>query len=134
MSDILQVSVISPERKLFEGDAKSITLPGRAGSFTVLKNHAPLVAELEPGEVTVVFTDDKIDHFIVDGGFAEISSNRVSALVEGATPVKEIDSESEKKALEELINTVPETDELAEKRDRDLFLHRVRIRAAEKSA
>ena len=42
----MYLEIISPEAKLFEGEITSIILPGSAGSFQLLNNHAPIVSTL----------------------------------------------------------------------------------------
>ena len=52
----MYLEIISPEAKLFEGEITSIILPGSAGSFQLLNNHAPIVSTLSSGIVKIFGT------------------------------------------------------------------------------
>lgn len=102
----MTITVLTPDRKIFEGNINSVKVPGSLGEFQVLKNHAPIVSSLDAGKVTletaegdhVVFdeasgslltasgTGKKIT-FQIGGGFIEVLNNDVSLLVRG---VKEL--------------------------------------------
>ena len=48
------LEIITPDKKLYSGEVKSVKLPGSAGSFGILKNHAPLISSLKKGDVKVI--------------------------------------------------------------------------------
>ncbi len=77
------VTIVSPERKLYEGQATGVKLPGALGSFEVLEGHAPLVSTLSAGRIVCVGGghDYEID---VKGGFVEVVRGKVSVCVETA--------------------------------------------------
>lgn len=77
------VTIVSPERTLFEGQATGVKLPGALGSFEVLEGHAPLVSTLNAGRIVCVGgeSDFQID---IAGGFVEVARGRVSVCVETA--------------------------------------------------
>lgn len=126
----LTVSIYSPEKKLLEEPAVSVGLPGKKGSFTVLKGHANLVAELEAGIVKVQ-TSTSTETYVVDSGFAEIKNNQVIVLVEGATNPAALDAAIERAALDEALNRPTENAVQYAKKQRDVALRRVRARVAE---
>ena len=76
------LEIITPDRKLFSGQAKSVKLPGKDGSFGILNNHAPIIASLKKGIVKV--TDDKlaIQNFDIKGGVVEVLKNKIIILAE----------------------------------------------------
>ncbi|GDX48756.1 MAG: ATP synthase F1 subunit epsilon [Bacteroidota bacterium] len=76
------VDILTPEKKLFSGDATAVQLPGINGSFQVLNNHAALVSALKQGVVKVDAGKDSRS-FTITGGFCEVIENRVTILVEG---------------------------------------------------
>ncbi len=125
----LTVSIYSPERKLLEEPAVSVGLPGKKGSFTVLRGHANLVAELEAGIVHVQ-TGSREEIYVVDSGFAEVKGNQVIVLVEGATDPKELKLEAEQAALDEALNRQTENSVQYAKKQHDIALRRVRARVA----
>ncbi len=81
MNETLHLKVLSPERTLVDGRVEIVTFPGEAGSFSVLKNHAPLVSVLARGDIR--YRTEGEEHTIaIAGGFVEIKENEVSACVE----------------------------------------------------
>lgn len=78
----LSVSVISPERKLFEGEVESIVAPAHDGEVGILPNHAPLMTLL--GEGTLRLGDRR---FRVKGGFLQVVNNAVRVLTEEAEAI-----------------------------------------------
>ncbi len=81
MNEALHLTVVSPERTLVDEQVEIVTLPGEAGSFSVLKNHAPLVSILTRGDIG--YRTGGEEHTLpIAGGFVEIKENEVSACVE----------------------------------------------------
>lgn len=78
----MKVEIISPSDKLFSGEVKSVTVPSQMGPFTLLENHAPIVAILEKGRVILTDTMDETRTFVVKGGFAEQHNNTLTVCVE----------------------------------------------------
>jgi F-type H+-transporting ATPase subunit epsilon len=76
---MMELEIITPDKKLFEGEARSITLPGVDGSFQILNRHAPMVASLKKGIVRVD-TAGSIKQFDINGGVVECSGNKVVVL------------------------------------------------------
>ncbi|KUG26904.1 atp synthase epsilon chain [hydrocarbon metagenome] len=100
----LNLEVITPSKKAYEGSIKSITLPGTLGSFQVLYNHAPILSSLEIGEITVVEATGTVKHYSVGGGTVEVLNNKVLVLAESFETPEEIDirrAEEAKKRAEE---------------------------------
>src|ERR1700750_2744110 len=85
----MNLEILTPEKKLFSTDVYGVQLPGVDGLFEVLDRHAPLVSALKAGRVKVL--KDKSNHlafFTIQSGFVEVIHNKVTVLVEGATPIK----------------------------------------------
>ena len=78
---IMQLDIITPDRKVFSGEASSVTFPGTEGQFQVLNDHAPLVSTLARGPVTVATATGQ-QTFTVDGGVVEVLRNKVLVLAE----------------------------------------------------
>lgn len=78
----MRLTIITPDQSVFEGDIASVTVPGTAGAFEVLENHAPIVSTLESGKV-IVRTGKGEDIFEIIGGVVEVIHNRVTVLAEG---------------------------------------------------
>jgi len=80
----MHLEIITPDRKVFEGEVTSARLPGADGSFEVLNNHAPLIAALKAGDVTLTGAAGR-DTFHIEGGVVEVLRNNVIVLAEGAS-------------------------------------------------
>lgn len=78
----MYLEIITPDKKIFEGEVNLVQLPGSKGSFTMLKNHAPIISTLEKGTITVKDVTGKEFLFNINGGVIENVSNKVIVLVE----------------------------------------------------
>ena len=97
------VSLVTPDGTVFEGDAEMLIVPGAAGEIGVLARHAPLVATLKAGS-TRVYRDrasEDVVEFATGPGFFKVELDNAIALVDDAVDVKEIDEERARKQLEE---------------------------------
>lgn len=83
MADTMQFDLVSPERRLASGAARSVQLPGFEGQMTAMPDHAPLITTLRPGVVSAEMTDG-VQRFAVVGGFAEITGAATTVLAEAA--------------------------------------------------
>lgn len=77
----MTLTVISSHSILFSGDAESVTLPGVQGSFTVLKNHAPLISVLVPGKVYCRMENGENKEIEIKGGLVDVVDNKISVCV-----------------------------------------------------
>jgi F-type H+-transporting ATPase subunit epsilon len=82
--------LVSPEKLLFAGDVDQVDVPGAEGDFGVLAEHAPLVAALRPGILTVHRQAGEI-RVVVNGGFAEVNAAGLTVLADMAVPIEEFD-------------------------------------------
>ena len=80
----MKIEIITPDRKVFEGDIKSVRVPGKKGSFQVLKDHAPIVSTLESGNVIIVDEAGNEKIVEIDGGVIEVKANRIILLADAA--------------------------------------------------
>lgn len=89
----LRVRLVTPERVLFDETAEAVTLPSKSGYMEALYGHAPLLAELGAGDVTVHGASDGGSEQIynVSWGFAEVLPDRVTILANDALKPQEID-------------------------------------------
>ena len=77
----LHLEIITPEKILYTNNVGLVQLPGINGSFTVLKNHAPLVSLLTKGKIRVIGKDGKEEFFDCLEGVFECNNNRASVLI-----------------------------------------------------
>ncbi len=78
----LHVTIVSPERTLFEAEVEAVFVPGEKGRFEILKNHAPLLSSLEAGRI--VCTGGTPFELNISTGFVEVKENKVTLCVETA--------------------------------------------------
>jgi F-type H+-transporting ATPase subunit epsilon len=83
--------LVSPERLVFAGEVTQVDVPGEEGEFGVLAGHAPYIATLKPGMLTI-YGDGVPQRIVVRGGFAEMGPTGLTVLAEQATPLAEIDA------------------------------------------
>jgi F-type H+-transporting ATPase subunit epsilon len=76
------LELITPEKKLYSGEAEIVKLPGTSGSFEILMNHAPIISTLTAGKIMVKESTGAIHYFDVKGGVAEVHNNNVIILVD----------------------------------------------------
>lgn len=76
------LEIITPDKKIYEGEIKQIRLPGTKGLFEILKNHAPIISTLEHGLIRVIDDNDHKLTWEVNGGIVENKDNKVIVLLE----------------------------------------------------
>ena len=102
MAETLQFELVSPERLLVSEPVAMVVVPGSEGDFGVLPRHAPLIATVRPGTISVYETRAEVSRRIfVAGGFAEVVGDRCTVLVEEAIPVEELDRATVEQTLRE---------------------------------
>ncbi len=90
MTNKFELTIITAESKVFEGKVENILVPGMAGDFLVLSNHAPCISSIRPGFLEFsAGTSDKQRYF-VSGGIIEVINNMVSVLVDSAVSSNDI--------------------------------------------
>jgi F-type H+-transporting ATPase subunit epsilon len=82
--------LVSPEKMAFSGEVDQVDVPGAEGDFGVLAGHAPVVAAIRPGILTVIAGGAK-QKIIVLGGLAEVSEKGLTVLADVATSIEELD-------------------------------------------
>lgn len=80
-TDVIRLDIISPEGRLVSEMVSKVELPGSAGRFVILRNHAPLLSSLVKGDI-VYETAGEIKTVALSSGFAEVSDNEVNVCVE----------------------------------------------------
>jgi F-type H+-transporting ATPase subunit epsilon len=80
----MNLEIITPDKKIFTGEATSVIFPGIEGQFQILNDHAPLVSTLGLGSM-IVETEGKKQNYTIDGGVVEILNNKVLVLAEAVS-------------------------------------------------
>ena len=101
--------LVSPEKLLFSGDVEQVDVPGAEGDFGVLANHAPFVATLRPGILTVHGSGEP-QKIVVLGGFAEVSAQGLTVLADVAETVEDMDRAIIEKRIRETEERIAKTE------------------------
>lgn len=96
----LQVEVAVPDRLVLGGPAVSVQLPLATGYLGVLPGHAPMLAELGTGVLTLTSEGQSAQYLAIDGGAVEILPDRVRVLADKAESAHDVDQERARQALE----------------------------------
>ncbi len=126
---MIQTSVVTPERVVFEAASYEVVAPLIDGLYGVMPGHAPMVARLGEGLLKIRLQDDRVHHFYVEDGFVQILSNQVTILTGSAITDVDVDAVTKDlKAAEGIGNT--STEEL-ESRQRRIQRARTLLKLAE---
>jgi F-type H+-transporting ATPase subunit epsilon len=99
MADELMLEIVTPEKMAFNGHVEEVTVPGSEGEFGVLRGHASLLSGVDVGELN--FTrEGKKTYYAVSTGYAEVTSSKVTILVETAERSDIIDKDRARRAKE----------------------------------
>lgn len=98
------LTIITPEKVVFNEQVVSLTAPGQLGYLGILAHHAPLMTSLIPGKLTLRKGNSGEQTIVmaVDGGFLEFSHNQATLLADGIIPRDLINVDSEKTAIESI--------------------------------
>ncbi len=78
----MQLEIITPDKKIYDGEIDFIQVPGKKGSFAVLKNHAPIISSLNAGKIKI-YPKFKREVFIdIKGGIIEVKNNNIIVLAD----------------------------------------------------
>jgi F-type H+-transporting ATPase subunit epsilon len=110
---LIKFEIVTPERTVLKESIRQITLPTKQGEITILPNHIPLIATLNPGVIHLRKADDTPEVLSVSGGFVEVLSNKVVILADTAEMAEEIDierAEEAKKRAEQTMKDIKRAD------------------------
>ena len=97
---MINISFISQEKTLFEGEAKMVVMDDQEGQLGIVKGHSPLLAILKPGPVRMIQESGE-EVFFTNGGFAEVQPESITILVDSAVRADDLDEAKILKAKEE---------------------------------
>ncbi len=78
----MNLEIITPGEKLFEGKVKLVKVPGTKGSFAVLRNHAPIISTLQQGSIKIIDQDNKTSYVDIKGGIIEVNNDKIVVLAD----------------------------------------------------
>ena len=109
--------LVSPQKLAFSGEVDQVDIPGAEGDFGVLAGHAPIVAAIRPGIMTITVGGTR-EQMIVLGGVAEMSENGLTVLADVATSVEELDRAKFADTISEMERRL--SDKVGDELDRDI--------------
>ena len=123
MADLLQLSIVTPQKLIVADDADQVNIPGAEGDLGILYDHAPILTAMRAGTLSYQ-KGEETTTMVVSGGFAEVTENRVTILAEAAEFVGEIDAEralAARKRAEETLSRSDLNQEEFEEAQKELF-------------
>ena len=78
----MKIEIITPDKNIYSGEIRSVRVPGRKGSFQVLKDHAPIISTLDAGPVIIADDQGTEVRFEITGGVIEVKRNRIILLAD----------------------------------------------------
>jgi len=118
MSEVIQVDIVTPEKKIFsENNVLSVNVPGIEGDLEILNNHIPIITFLKPGRINIEAEGSKKSFFISDG-VLEFNSNVLTILVSEIFDTMAIDSTT----LDYLKNKSKEKSQRQNQTDNEAYL------------
>ncbi|HDL4278396.1 TPA: F0F1 ATP synthase subunit epsilon [Mannheimia haemolytica] len=113
MASQFELTVVSAERKIFEGTVASVRVSGTDGELGVYAGHAPLLTAIKPGMVKFTLADGKEEFIYVSGGFLEVQPTVVTVLADTAIRGEELDEQrilAAKRKVEETLSKTSDAD------------------------
>jgi F-type H+-transporting ATPase subunit epsilon len=112
--------LVSPERLVYAGEVSQVDVPGEEGEFGVFAGHAPYVATLKPGLLTI-YGEGEPQRMVVRGGLAEMGPTGLTVLAEHAVPIAELDADM-------IAQSIKDTEEDLADADNDVGRDKARAR------
>jgi F-type H+-transporting ATPase subunit epsilon len=109
--ETLKLSIVTPNGMIFDGDVKSVTLPGKEGEFGVLPHHASLLSALTVGVIEIEKKDSTKEAVAINWGHVNVSEDSVDILVDGAVAIgnEESDISAKLEEAKNLVNSVKDS-------------------------
>nr|YP_009185162.1 CF1 epsilon subunit of ATP synthase [Carteria cerasiformis]ALO63411.1 CF1 epsilon subunit of ATP synthase [Carteria cerasiformis] len=123
----LQVSILTPERPFWNGQAEEIILPTETGEMGILKNHAPIITGLDVGAM-LIRTKEQWSSFAIMGGFALVKKNVVTILANEAESAETINPEQAKLDFENLKSNLEKAEGTKQKVEANFAYKRAKAR------
>ena len=129
---MLNLEIVTPEKKVFSDTVDAVTVPTESGEVGILNNHAPLISTLKAGVLSYT-RGGANERMVVAGGFLEVSENNVSVLADIAETAGDIDTDAarvECETLEKELGAWKGTEEEFETRKERLEKAQARLQLA----
>ncbi|MYL23642.1 F0F1 ATP synthase subunit epsilon [Vreelandella massiliensis] len=103
MANSFTCNIVSAEASIFSGSVEQVIASGLMGDLGVLPGHAPLLTELQPGPIRVIYDGGKEDNFFVSGGFMEVQPDVVTILADSASRAADLNEAAAQEAREQAL-------------------------------
>ena len=120
MDTKINFDFVSPEESIVSSEVDMVQIPAVEGDAGILPNHAPYMTTLRQGIVEVTFDKDNIKKYLVEGGFADVTPQKITILAESSLNLTDIDS----LILKEKIEQIDENISNANDSDKELLIER----------
>lgn len=81
----MKIEIITPDSRIYSGEILSVRVPGKKGSFQVLKDHAPIISTLEKGPVIIADEQGQQIKYEITGGVIEVKKNMIILLADSVS-------------------------------------------------
>ena len=123
MDTKINFDFVSPEESIVSSEVDMVLIPAIEGDAGILPNHAPYMTILGQGIVEVTFEKDNIKQYFVEGGFADVTPQKITILAESSINLTDIDDT----ALIEKLKQIDENILNANESDKELLIERKAI-------
>jgi F-type H+-transporting ATPase subunit epsilon len=100
MNNKINFDFVSPEASIVSSEVEMVLIPGIDGDAGILPNHSPFMTTLRQGIVEVTFEEGNVKMYLVEGGFADITQDKMTILAENSLNLSESDSNTLKNEIE----------------------------------
>ena len=120
MDTKINFDFVSPEELIVSSEVDMVLIPAKEGDAGILPNHAPYMTVLRQGIVEVTFDKDNIKSYLVEGGFADVTPDKITVLAESSLNLTDIN----KSALQVELDSIEEKITNASDLDREILIER----------
>ena len=100
MNNKINFDFVSPEASIISSEVEMVLIPGIDGDAGILPNHSPFMTTLRQGIVEVTFEEGNVKKYLVEGGFADITQDKMTILAENSLNLSDSDSNTLKNEIE----------------------------------
>ena len=100
MNNKINFDFVSPEASIVSSEVEMVLIPGIDGDAGILPNHSPFMTTLRQGIVEVTFEEGNVKMYLVEGGFADITQDKMTILAENSINLSDSDSNTLKNEIE----------------------------------
>ena len=100
MNNKINFDFVSPEASIVYSEVEMVLIPGIDGDAGILPNHSPFMTTLRQGIVEVTFEEGNVKRYLVEGGFADITQDKMTILAENSINLSDSDSNTLKNEIE----------------------------------